>query len=89
MVFAKLEELVATSYAMNTDFKCPKWSGQMLEGFLIEAASPGVHKPSYWVAGVPEPSFWSGTKVDDKEYHPIQSSRCGSCGYLELYARGA
>ena len=40
-------------------------------------------------AGFPKPSFWTGTKINDKEKHPIQSYRCTHCGYLESHTTGA
>ena len=39
-----------------------------------------------WVAGKPEPSFWTGTKVRDKEQRTLTTYRCPQCGYLESYA---
>jgi hypothetical protein len=39
-----------------------------------------------WVAGKPEKSRWTGTKLKGKEHHLIHSFRCIRCGYLESYA---
>lgn len=39
-----------------------------------------------WVAGQPEPSFWTGTKVRDKEQRRLTTYRCPQCSYLESYA---
>lgn len=58
----------------------------MQEGFVLDV-SHGAQLVSHWVAGKPEPLFWSGTKVRDNEQHKIQTFRCTSCGYLESYAR--
>ena len=60
----------------------------MIQGFILEA-SAGVRMASRWVAGAPEPEFWMGTKVDDKEQHEIQTFRCASCGFLESYAQAS
>lgn len=71
---------------MSTANKCPKCDSEMQEGFILDE-SHGYHLTSSWVAGKPERSFWTGTKIHGKEKHPIQSFRCNQCGYLELYAR--
>jgi hypothetical protein len=67
---------------------CPKCQGPMQEGFILDTIHGNAHAASRWVAGFPEPSFWLGTKISDKEQHPIQSYRCTSCGYMESYATG-
>ena len=71
---------------MSTPIKCPKCDGEMQEGFILDE-SHGAHCVSRWVAGKPEGSFWTGTKVGDKEQHVIQSFRCTKCDCLESYAR--
>ena len=67
---------------------CPKCQGPMQEGFIRDLMHGNGHAVSRWIAGSPVPSFWTGTKINDKEQHPIQSYRCTSCGYLESYATG-
>ena len=57
----------------------------MEEGFLMDATHGGV-MVARWVAGQPEPSFWTGTKVRDKEQRTLTTYRCSQCGYLESYA---
>lgn len=49
--------------------------------------SQGARSVGHWVPGPPEKSFWRGTKLPDEELIPIGTFRCGSCGYLESYAR--
>jgi hypothetical protein len=44
-----------------------------------------VMNPSEWVAGTPQPSFWTGTWTGDRRY-PIQAFRCMRCGHLEFWA---
>ncbi len=44
-----------------------------------------VMNPSEWVAGAPQPSFWTGTWTGDRRY-PIQALRCRHCGHLEFWA---
>jgi hypothetical protein len=57
----------------------------MGEGFIMDATH-GAVLVARWVAGMPEPSFWSGTKVTGKEQRKIVTYRCPKCGYLESYA---
>ena len=59
----------------------------MEEGFIPGEISKVV-TVTRWVAGRPEPSFWKGTKISEKEQHTIIAYRCPGCGYLELYATG-
>ena len=72
---------------MNTSNNCPKCAGEMREGFILDMAHDGQQLVLRWVAGKPEKSFWTGTKVAGKEQHFIQSFRCAKCGFLESYAR--
>ena len=58
----------------------------MQEGFILDLTE-GPRMVASWVAGKPEKSRWTGTKVHGKEQHHIQSFRCTKCGYLESYAR--
>ena len=57
----------------------------MEQGFVLDNTY-GARVVSRWVAGVPQKSFWVGTKLPDEELVPIGAYRCSSCGYLELYA---
>ena len=58
----------------------------MEQGFVLDK-DQGSRVVSQWAAGAPLKSFWLGTKVPDKEFLPIGTYRCSSCGYLESYAR--
>ena len=66
---------------MNNN-KCPKCSGKMEEGFLIESKIP-----LRWIAGKPETSVLGGTKAHGKVHRQIEGHRCVECGFLELYAQ--
>ena len=57
----------------------------MTEGFIMDVSHGAVLVPR-WVAGKPERSFWSGTKVTGKEQCKVATYRCPKCGYLESYA---
>jgi hypothetical protein len=69
-----------------TDAKCPKCKGVMETGFIVDFDDDSGIKVSRWVEGVPEESFWSGLKVDDRRQMEIRTYRCIGCGYLESYA---
>ncbi len=58
----------------------------MEQGFVLDNAH-AARVVSQWAPGAPLKSFWTGTKVPDKETLPIGTYRCSSCGYLESYAR--
>jgi len=58
----------------------------MEQGFVLDNTY-GAKSVSHWAAGGPQKSFWSGTKIPQKNLVPIGAYRCSSCGYLEHYAR--
>ncbi len=69
--------------APRTCFRC---QGPLEPGFIADFHySHGAMKPSEWVAGIPQPSFWTGTWTGDRRY-PIQAFRCTCCGRLEFWA---
>lgn len=65
--------------------KCLRCNTQMVEGFILDETH-GAHLVSRWVAGPPDPSFWTGTKIGGKERRKVKSYRCPKCGYLESFA---
>lgn len=66
--------------------KCLRCESEMEEGFSTDSTVGGILVPT-WIAGLPERSFWSGTRIQGKDRFPITSYRCPQCGYLESYAR--
>ncbi len=58
----------------------------MEEGFLLDRMRGTEKRPSEWVEGVPEKSFWFGLRTGGREHHQVASYRCSRCGYLEHYA---
>ena len=58
----------------------------MEPGFVLDQTQGG-YRPSDWVEGAPEPSFWTGLKLRGHERRPVTTYRCTGCGYLESYAR--
>jgi predicted nucleic-acid-binding Zn-ribbon protein len=65
---------------------CPKCTGLMEEGFILDVARQGYGQAT-WVQGPPEPSFWAGLKLNAKTRRPVVALRCSRCGYLESYAQ--
>jgi len=68
-----------------TPQKCPKCSGSMDPGFVIDS-DYGTRRVGEWASGPPRKSIWTATKMPDERI-PIGTYRCSSCGYLESYAR--
>ncbi len=65
---------------------CIRCQGPLEPGFIADfQRGSSVMKPSEWVAGTRQPSFWTGTWTGDQRY-PIQAFRCRHCGYLEFRA---
>ena len=65
--------------------KCLRCGTEMGEGFIMDSTQ-GAVLAARWVAGPPERSFWTGTKVTGKEKRQVVTYRCPKCGYLESYA---
>jgi hypothetical protein len=69
---------------------CPKCAGEMARGFLVDRGDSMVPLQSDWAEGDPRSSRWvtfTGAVDRGKERLPVVSYRCGTCGYLESYAR--
>lgn len=64
---------------------CPKCSGHLKEGFVLDHADKSRAQAS-WVEGTPERSFWTGLKLGGRTRLPIKTYRCSRCGFLESYA---
>ncbi len=69
----------------NATSECPKCSGRMEQGFVMDNTY-GARVVSHWAAGAPQKSFWAGTKMPEEKLIPIGTFRCSKCGYLESYA---
>ena len=67
---------------------CPKCSGRMDPGFMLEQRDGNAKGVSEWIDGAPEKA-WYGLKLRGKRRLPTETWRCGRCGYLENYAPGA
>jgi hypothetical protein len=55
-------------------------------GFLVDKGDYNLAAQQEWVAGEPEPSFWGGLKLKDRDKHPVLTYRCPNCGLLRSYA---
>ena len=65
---------------------CPKCTGSMEEGFILDYGDSGaVHSPK-WQPGEPKKSFWTGVKQNKGEQLQVSTYRCKRCGFLESYA---
>ncbi|HEX8638659.1 MAG TPA: PF20097 family protein [Pyrinomonadaceae bacterium] len=71
---------------MGKTLTCPKCAGTMIEGFVPDFSDETYNRPVSWVEGEPEKSFWSGTKIKDKDHLPVKTYCCRKCGFLEFYA---
>ena len=66
--------------------RCPKCSGEVVQGFIVDWSQGGGRRVSSWVEGTPEKSFWHGTNAPEERYVPVGTFRCAACGFLESYA---
>ena len=73
---------------MTQSKQCPKCSGSMAEGFVVDATHGGAAVSS-WVEGAPEKSVWTGLKLTGRPRSEIATWRCNRCGFLEHYASAA
>jgi len=64
---------------------CLRCQSPLEPGFVADFQQGSSMTPSSWVAGTPQPSFWTGTWTGDRRY-PIQAFRCTRCGHLEFWA---
>jgi hypothetical protein len=66
---------------------CPKCSGRMQEGFIVDRLDNAARQISTWVEGSPEKSFWTGLSLKGRTTIEIETYRCHKCGFLESYAK--
>ena len=70
---------------MTRSTTCPKCSGQMEEGFVLDRTY-GSNAQASWIEGPATRSIWTGVKMKGREQLPVTTFRCSSCGYLESFA---
>ena len=76
---------------MTKQMTCPKCTGHMEPGFIVDQAPGGANLQSKWVEGPPTPSFWTTrgrVNMQGRELVPVTTFRCDRCGYLESFAIG-
>lgn len=57
----------------------------MERGYVLDVTH-GSRLASQWVAGAPEKSIWTGTKLSGREVYEVAVFRCLDCGALRSYA---
>ena len=65
--------------------QCPKCSGAMSEGYIVDKTHGGAGV-STWAEGAPRKSVWTGLKLSGVPQAQIETWRCRRCGFLEQYA---
>ena len=74
-------------YMTSEPKKCPKCSGNMVQGFLADYYSHAALFVGSWIEGEPKKSFWTRTQAPlGGGGLPIGAFRCQNCGFLEFYA---
>ena len=71
--------------AASGDRLCFECGGAMEVGFLLDVTHGG-RLATQWVAGEPERSVWTGTKIRGRAVYEVLSYRCSECGALRSYA---
>ena len=73
---------------MTQPMTCPKCSGHMEAGFILDRGAGAANAQAKWLEGVPTPSFWPGdrVKMQGRRPLPVITFRCDGCGYLESFA---
>ena len=70
----------------SRSLSCPRCSGSMEAGVILDTGAYGSLDVGKWVEGEPLRSIWTGLKVGGKEQLDVTTYRCRGCGYLESYA---
>jgi hypothetical protein len=71
--------------AANRSLTCPRCSGGMEPGYLVDEGY-GTRAVPKWIAGEPQKSMWTGLKLRGRDRLEVSTYRCRRCGYLESYA---
>lgn len=67
--------------------ECPKCTGRMETGFIIDEIHGGT-QVSQWVEGLPNRHWFLGMRTKGRRKLPITVYRCSRCGFLESWATG-
>ena len=68
-----------------TTLSCPRCSGSMELGVLVDHNYSGYAQPE-WIEGEPKTSMLTGGLKVRGTVYEVVTYRCGNCGYLESYA---
>jgi hypothetical protein len=68
------------------DRACLRCGDAMDMGYVLDHGHYNQRLRQKWVAGPPEPTFWSGLKTKDRAVLTIVTWRCRGCGWLDSYA---
>ena len=71
---------------MQQSKQCPKCSGTMVDGYVVDKGDYGSVSVPNWREGEPKKSIWVGLKLGKTTPLQITTFRCRRCGYLESYA---
>lgn len=69
---------------MAKSLVCPKCSGAMLEGFVLDSSNEKDTSPIVWTEGQPDKQ--STKVIEGNMRFPIRTYCCRKCGFLEFYA---
>jgi hypothetical protein len=70
---------------MTETVECARCHAHMESGWVPDNTHTGFQREN-WCPGEPQPSFWTGLKVEIGKFMPVTTFRCPNCGYLESYA---
>ena len=71
----------------RNEMPCPKCSGKMQPGFIVDRFDNAHRVVSMWVEGAPQKTFWTGLSLKGRKTIDVQTLRCDGCGFLESYAK--
>lgn len=71
--------------AMSDYPTCPDCDVRMEGGFILDRTDSGS-KPTTWVEGAPDKTFWGTMKVKDRRQMTVYAWRCPTCALLRMYA---
>ena len=74
----------------DTTHDCLLQGNLAAQGYLLDTGQDmlkaGMRHQARWIAGPPEPNFWTGLKLSDRVVRLVYADRCPRCGTLELRA---
>jgi hypothetical protein len=70
---------------MSEAVECIRCHTQMESGWVPDNTHGGLQRQN-WSPGGPQPSFWTGLKLEKDQVIPVTTFRCPKCGYLESHA---